>query len=123
MSAREDLVDLSQVVTVQVTTGKPIFLTKLGFIEGMLRMLYGPRAHDERLAFEMLGGHGFAANRSARRRRLWAEAEEIAARVGHGEEVEPMIFPNFVYEPITKVSEVKRLFETKILIDKNVTAY
>lgn len=76
-------------------------LTREGLIENCLRMLYGPRQHDERLAFEMLGGFGFAAKRKKRRLRLLGIAQEIAARVNHGDEQEPMqIVPHHIVVPV-----------------------
>lgn len=105
------MTDLSNMVKVTVTAGAPFTLSRHGFIESLLRMLYGSRSHDERVAFKWLGGLGYSARRGSRRRRLWAEAEGIAARVGHGDEVEPMrIFPDQMMVPLSSVEDVKRMF-------------
>lgn len=107
----EDTVAWSNLISISVTTGEPVTLSRYGLIESILRVMYGPRAHDERAAFKYLGGLGFSARRRARRQRLWADAVGIAECVGHGEEQEPMrVFPNQMVMPIGCVADVKRLF-------------
>lgn len=106
--------DLSNFISVNVISGKPFVLTHYSFIENILRIGWGPRAHDERLAFEWIGGLGFAARRKRRRLFLWGIAEGIAERVGHGEEQEPMrVVPNQILVPISAVEEVERLFGSR----------
>lgn len=107
----DELVDLSRFVTVSVTSGEGSVLTRHGFLENWLRMGPGPRSRDELLAFFCLGGHGFAANRRARRAGILEEARLVAERVGHGEAEEPMtIAPDQVLVPLECADEVRRIF-------------
>lgn len=103
---------LSNIISVNVTTGAAAPpLTIINFIEMSLRMMWGPREHDELVAAKMLGGLGFAARRKARRQRILATAREIAARVGHGEEREPMfVHPDFTLVPMSMADDAKIIF-------------
>lgn len=82
-------------------------LTRRGFIEFHLRMLYGPREADERTAFHMLGGMRYSARRKARRLRLLAIAQDIAKKEGHGDAVEMhRIIPDTLTVPVGLTEEV-----------------
>lgn len=108
---KEENLNLSNIISVNVTNAKGAVLTVHGFIESFLRMGYGPRCKDAERAFEMLGGLGFSAKRKKRRLSLLKVAREIAAHVGHGDEVEPMrVIPDIVYVPLDHIEQVKILF-------------
>lgn len=103
--------DLSKVLSVNVVYGEPVALTEYGFIENALRMLPHSRSDDEVSAFKYLRGLGFTARRKARRLRLWATAQMIAERVGHGEVAEPMrIFPDQAVVSLECFEDAKKLF-------------
>lgn len=107
----ENSVRLSDFISVNVIEGTSFVLTRYGFIENCLRMVWGPRSKDERVAFDWIGGLGFAARRKKRRVFLWKIAQEIASRVGHGDEVELMqISPDRLLVPLNCVEEAQKLF-------------
>ncbi len=108
----ETHISLSNIISVNTTYGESSpLLTHDGLIESILRVMWGPRAYDERQAFDMLGGFGFAARRRARRRNIWARAVAIAERVGHGDVMEPIrVHLDFITVPLSSVDDVERIF-------------
>lgn len=111
--------DLSSVVSITVTAGSPSMLTHYGFIESALRIGYGPRAQDERQAFGWLGGLGFSGRRKARRRRLWQVAQDIAERIGHGAEPEPLeIVPDMLCVPVSCAEYARKIFGESTVTDR-----